>query len=163
MKLITKSEIETQNLGQKISKALFHNSGLKERALVLNLNGDLGGGKTTFVQGLARGLGIKKSVLSPTFVLSKRYELDGLPFNNFYHFDCYRLETKNDIDSFKKMHLIKILKEPKNIVAIEWSEKLKDPRLDGISLYFIFKSEKEREIKIEGLPSSLNIKEIING
>jgi len=159
MKLITKNVAETKKLGQKIAKEFIRNLKPSNQAIVLNLDGDLGGGKTTFVQGLANGLGIKKQILSPTFVLFKRYKLDDLPFNDFYHFDCYRLETKADINNLKEMHLKDIIRNPKNIVAIEWSERLKNLRPNGASFHFVFRSEKEREIKTEGIPCDINIKE----
>lgn len=158
MKLITKNAAETKKFGQKIAKEFIRNSKPSNQALVLNLNGDLGGGKTTFVQGLADGLGIKKQILSPTFVLFRRYNLENLPFDNFYHFDCYRLETKADINNLKEMHLDDIIRNPKNIVVIEWSERLKNLQPDGITFRFVFRSEGEREIKTEGMFSNINIR-----
>ena len=57
---------------------------------VLALRGDLGAGKTTFIQGLAKGLGIRKTIVSPTFIIVRRYPVsDG---RQFYHVDLYRLE-----------------------------------------------------------------------
>ena len=96
MKYISKSVEETQELGENSAKEIFKLSSESfpdEGAIVLGLRGNLGGGKTTFLQGFAKGLGIKDNVLSPTFVVMKR-------FGNFYHFDCYRLEDEKDILEF---------------------------------------------------------------
>ena len=64
---------------------------------VILLNGDLGAGKTTFTQGLARGLAIKRPIKSPTFTLIREYQTGRLPL---YHMDMYRLENAaaNDLD-----------------------------------------------------------------
>ena len=95
--------------------------GNKNSAVVLALSGDLGAGKTTFLQGFARGLGIKEVVNSPTFIVMKRFKIYDLRFKNFYHIDCYRLESEKDLEGlgFKE-----IISNPKNIVAIEWPEKI---------------------------------------
>lgn len=88
------------------------------------LQGDLGGGKTTFLQGFAKGLGIKERILSPTFVLMKRFSIKNkkTEFKNFYHLDCYRIKSQKDLSvlDFKK-----IISDPFNIVAIEWAERVK--------------------------------------
>ena len=72
----------TQNIAQKIGELL-------ESGMILTLEGDLGAGKTTFTKGLAKGLGIKRNVNSPTFTIIKEYE-GRLPL---YHMDVYRLES----------------------------------------------------------------------
>lgn len=84
-KVITKSKQETIDLGSIVS--LF----LKKGDVIL-LTGDLGAGKTTFTQGLAKGLGINDNVISPTFNILKCYFNKNL---NLYHIDAYRLEGNN--------------------------------------------------------------------
>ena len=64
---------------------------------VIALEGSLGAGKTTFVQGLAESLGIKKRVLSPTFVFLRSYKLENQPFRIFHHFDLYRCQSERDV------------------------------------------------------------------
>ena len=81
LRLITKSADETRELGSKIGKHC-------EAAMVILLDGDLGAGKTCLTQGIARGLGITRSVTSPTFTIQKIYH--GRLLLN--HFDAYRLE-----------------------------------------------------------------------
>lgn len=109
---------------------------------ILALTGKLGSGKTTFVQGLAQGLGIKKRVISPTFILMRRYSTPitnhppspgkaGLRrasqslITNFYHLDLYRLE-KNLEKEVENLGIKEIWTKKENVVAIEWSEKIRN-------------------------------------
>lgn len=137
----TKSFKETQKLGVDFVIQLRSEQAKKKNAAtVITLQGDLGSGKTTFLQGFAKGLGIKEKILSPTFVIQKR-------FGNFYHIDCYRLKNYKDI---LELGWEKIIKNPKNIVAIEWPEKIKKllPR-NTILLKFKFIDEQTREISFK--------------
>lgn len=109
---ITKSSKETQKLGFDFAKTL-------RRGSVVCLYGDLGSGKTTFVQGLAKGLGIKRRIISPTFIIVRSYELGVM---SFCHVDLYRTETVNDL---KGLGLEEILEDPSNITVIEWAQNLK--------------------------------------
>ncbi|MBW4418727.1 MAG: tRNA (adenosine(37)-N6)-threonylcarbamoyltransferase complex ATPase subunit type 1 TsaE [Myxacorys californica WJT36-NPBG1] len=87
---------------------------------VLLLEGDLGSGKTTLVQGLGSGLGIQDSIESPTFTLINEY-LDGrVPL---YHFDLYRLERSQTATLYPELYWEGLEVEP-GIVAIEWAERL---------------------------------------
>lgn len=92
----------------------------------LFLTGDLGSGKTTFIQGLARSLGIEKRVISPTFILMRKYDIPLLHqpkgINNFYHIDLYRLEGKVESE-LRNIGVEDIWGKKENIVAIEWAEK----------------------------------------
>ena len=81
--------------------------------------GDLGGGKTTFLQGFARGLGIKERVLSPTFVLMRKFPI---PKRSFIHIDCYRIKKAGELLDLGFKELIS---DHRNIVAIEWSDRIK--------------------------------------
>ena len=132
-KRITKNFKETQKLGENAAKKIIKN-GSRKTAVVLALSGDLGGGKTTFLQGFARGLGIREKILSPTFVIQKRFELKNKKLKNFYHIDCYRLKNNkparnashSDAGRFiSEINVKEIIKNPENIVAIEWPEKIK--------------------------------------
>jgi len=129
---------ETQKLAGDILDSLIKKAP-KDKALVLALQGDLGSGKTTFTQGLGKYLKIKGRINSPTFVVMKR-------FGNFYHFDCYRLEKPKEI---LELNWQEIINNPKNIVAIEWPEKIKKflPKQTHF-LKFKFINEIQREIKI---------------
>ena len=126
MKYFTKSFKQTQKLGESL--ALQFCSGQakkikdKKPAIVLGLQGDLGGGKTTFLQGFAKGLGIKEKILSPTFVIMKKFKISNLKFRYLYHFDCYRINRPKEI---LELGFKGIVSNPENIVAIEWAERIK--------------------------------------
>ena len=138
-KYITKNFKETQKFGREFAKNIL-SLPKRHSALVLGLSGNLGGGKTTFLQGLAKGLGIKEKILSPTFVIMKK-------FKNFYHIDCYRLKNSKDI---LDLGWEQIIHDPKNIVAIEWPEKVKTllPK-DTILIKFKFINQDTREINFK--------------
>ena len=132
---ITSSITQTKKLAEKIAKQIIK-KGPEGQAFVIGLKGDLGGGKTTFVQGFAKGLGIKEKILSPTFVIMKKYEVRStkkrrkktseLQTSDFrlylYHFDCYRIKNPKEILGlgFKE-----IISNPENIVVVEWADKIK--------------------------------------
>jgi len=119
--LTTNSSKETQELGQSLAIETVK-VGLQESAVVLGLSGNLGGGKTTFLQGFAEGLGIKEKILSPTFVILKHFKIQNSKFTDFYHIDCYRINKSEEI---LDLDFKKIILNPKNIVAVEWPEKIK--------------------------------------
>jgi tRNA threonylcarbamoyladenosine biosynthesis protein TsaE len=145
-KIITNSAKQTQKLGEKIAQELSDTVGGKT-AIVLGLQGNLGGGKTTFLQGFAKGLGIKEKILSPTFVILKRFQVPGFRFQDFYHIDCYRLKNEKDI---LELGFDDIIKDSRNIVAVEWSEKIKKvlPK-NTIFIEFKFIDNKTREISFK--------------
>ena len=138
----TNSFEETQNLGEKLAKKII-DSGLQKTAVVLGLSGNLGGGKTTFMQGFAKGLGVNEKILSPTYVIQKRFEIKNI-FKNFYHIDCYRI---NEPEEILELDFKKIISNPENIVAVEWPEKIKKflPK-NIITIDFKFINENQREI-----------------
>ena len=86
-----------------------------KKALIIGLTGELGAGKTVFIQGFAEGLGIKGKIKSPTFILMRRH-------GNFYHFDCYRIKKFKEILDLGWREMID---NPQNIILIEWAEKIK--------------------------------------
>lgn len=114
---ITESAEETQALGREVAHSLI--SGMGESAQVLCLYGDLGSGKTTFSQGVAKELGIQTRLLSPTFIIVRRYEIADERF--LYHVDLYRL---NNEDELAALGFSEILADPNAIIIIEWAEKL---------------------------------------
>ena len=139
---LTSSVKQTQNLAKKLSKEVLR----KEKNKIIGLEGDLGGGKTTFIQGFAQGLGIKEKITSPTFVIMKRFSILAFKegFNNFYHFDCYRIENPEELLS---LGFEKIISNPKNIVVIEWADRVKKILPEDILwLKFEIKGENKRKI-----------------
>ncbi len=122
---------------------------LKKTAFVIGLLGDLGGGKTTFLQGFAKGLGIQEKILSPTFVLMKRFQVIGYRFQTFYHIDCYRIQKPKEI---LDLGFEKIIFGPKNIVAVEWAERIRKilPK-DALIVKFKFINKNKRKIESCGV------------
>lgn len=142
--LISSSVKETQKLAKKILPSL------KNKNLIC-LYGSLGSGKTTFVQGLAQALGIKKRIISPTFILAREHEIKGSKFKKLksvklIHIDCYRVSSEKDIRS---IDLIELWSDPKNLIIIEWAEKIKKilPK-ERIDIKFKHIDENKRKITI---------------
>lgn len=111
---ITHSADETKKAGFDFSKNLAKGD-------VVLLEGNLGAGKTTFVQGVADGLNIAGRMISPTFVIvrSHKGKLKGLDVN-IYHVDLYRIENEDEI---KNLGLEEIFEDKNGIVLIEWGKK----------------------------------------
>lgn len=110
-----------------------------EKARVLALHGDLGAGKTTFVQAIAKLLGVTEVVTSPTFVVMKRYV--GTP-ETLIHIDSYRIE---DIDEMRVLGFQALLQEKKTIICIEWAERIAEllPQ-DTLHLTFTIEGNKRQ-------------------
>jgi tRNA threonylcarbamoyladenosine biosynthesis protein TsaE len=103
----------TRSLGIQLGQQLVAGS-------VLLLQGDLGSGKTSLVQGIGEGLGIPDAIESPTFTLINEYLAGRIPL---YHFDLYRLDPAHAATLYPEMYWEGIEVEP-GIVAIEWAERL---------------------------------------
>ena len=119
MILKTQNNQETQAFGKKFAKKL-------KGGEILALVGELGSGKTVFVKGVAKGLGIKETITSPTFVLLRQYSvpliLRSSDTLSLIHLDLYRLKN-NEIDS---LGLSDYLGKKEYICVIEWAEKIKN-------------------------------------
>lgn len=109
----TNSAKETQKLAEKIAKEFKNKGG------IIALIGDLGAGKTTFVQGFAKTLGIKDKIISPTFVLIRQHKI---PRSNkiLFHLDLYRLNSLNEALQIGIEDLLK----SEDFILIEWAEKI---------------------------------------
>jgi tRNA threonylcarbamoyladenosine biosynthesis protein TsaE len=118
---------------------------LLQPGVVLLLYGNLGSGKTTFVQALAQGLGIKDSVTSPTFTLIDEYTDGRMPL---YHMDLYRLEP----DQVRALHVDEYWRGvdfPLGVVAIEWAERLELPVDHYLKMEFAIASQADtRQIRL---------------
>lgn len=148
----TKSPSETKQAAKKVLELLRDR---RERPLILALEGELGSGKTTFIQGLARALGIREKIQSPTFVLMKVYNLDSKEsprlrsentFLRFVHVDAYRIER---LAEARHLGLEDIFKDRDAIVVIEWADRIKKfiPR-DAVWLHFRHKARTQRVIRM---------------
>ena len=135
METITKSTEETFEVGRRIGADL-------KGGEIIALIGEMGAGKTTFVQGLAKGLGVKNKIVSPTFILMRSY----MGKLNLYHLDLYRLEG-NIEDHVKNLGLFDIWRDEKNVVVVEWAEKIQNI-LPKETIWIKFESIDEDQRKI---------------
>lgn len=148
----TYSSAETKRIGEAVAKKILREKrpvfAKTQGALVLALEGDLGAGKTTFMQGFLKGLGVKKRTASPTFILMRRFRLRKKYFKNLYHLDAYRIKKSEELFH---LGLGEILLHPQNIVAIEWAERVKKilPRGTKKITFMHGKKEEERKIMIK--------------
>ncbi len=118
-------------------------------ATVVGLYGDLGAGKTSFTQGVAKALGVGDQVVSPTFVIEKIYELSDKPFHHLIHIDAYRLEHSDEL-----LHLgwRDITADPGNLILIEWPERVAGIMPPHIKITFkTLEKQDEREVEIGNL------------
>ncbi|MDP2967573.1 MAG: tRNA (adenosine(37)-N6)-threonylcarbamoyltransferase complex ATPase subunit type 1 TsaE [bacterium] len=120
---LTKNPNQTKKLGEALAKKILKTRPRKG-AFIIGLEGDLGGGKTVFLQGFAKGLKIKEKILSPTFIIMRRFRIraNSRKFADFYHIDCYRIRRPKEILelSFKE-----IISNSKNLVAVEWADRIR--------------------------------------
>ncbi|MCG2690967.1 tRNA (adenosine(37)-N6)-threonylcarbamoyltransferase complex ATPase subunit type 1 TsaE [Candidatus Parcubacteria bacterium] len=112
---ITSSEKETFNFAKKFAKRL-------KGGEIIGLTGDLGAGKTVFAKGLAAGLGVKKNITSPTFVLMKVYQTKYPNIKYLIHIDAYRLKTPQDLIAIGAEEYFN---RPDTVTVIEWADKIK--------------------------------------
>lgn len=137
MQFISQSSEETKDFAKDLSKKYL------EKNIVITLKGDLGAGKTTFVQGFAQGLGLKQKILSPTFIVCRQYPLDN---RYFYHLDLYRFEEGFDTINSGVQEIL----DSQNIVLIEWPERLgKKLPSNCVKIDIKIISENEREITVD--------------
>ena len=128
---------QTEEFAEEFSKKLNGNE-------IIAMYGELGAGKTAFARGLARGLDVEDTVSSPTFAIVNEYS----GVYPVFHFDMYRIESWNDLDSIGFFDYI-----DNGIIIIEWSENIEGALPDDIIKVKIVKTDNENEriIKIEGI------------
>ncbi len=136
LQITTQSPAETRNLGKAIGAWIKH-------PLVIALTGDLGSGKTAFVQGLAAGLGVPSEyyITSPTFTLINEYP-GRLPL---FHIDLYRLDGIGDLEDIGLNELL----YDRAVIAIEWAENMADYLLaEHLALWFEITDDESRRIRL---------------
>lgn len=142
-KLHSKNEQDTFAFGEAFVKKL-------KGGEVLALYGDLGAGKTKFLQGLAKGLGVKNKVNSPTFNILKIYKIKrGSKIKAFCHIDAYRLSSEKDLIA---LGVEEYFQDKNTVTAIEWAERIKKilPRKTiTIKMEHIVNNDKSRNINIK--------------
>ncbi len=142
-----KYEISSKEEIEKIAQDFIQDlEPKKDTATIVGLYGDLGAGKTTFTQAVAKHFGITETVVSPTFVIEKIYELVGQKFTHLIHIDVYRLESSTELVN---LGWNKIISDPSNIILIEWPEKVSDIMPEHIKIHIKHtKNETAREIEV---------------
>jgi tRNA threonylcarbamoyladenosine biosynthesis protein TsaE len=132
------SEQETRVLGEKLGRLL-------KGGEVIELVGDVGAGKTTFVKGLARGLGIDEDVQSPSFTISRVYDArDNL---QLAHYDFYRLSDAGIMAD----ELAETTQDPESITVIEWADIVEGVLPEHrLRMTFISPSETTRKLNLDG-------------
>ncbi len=94
----------------------------RSRAILVSLSGDLGAGKTTLVQEISKILGIKETVVSPTYVIMKKYNIENDDtFKKLIHIDAYRLGGDEELS---RLGWSDFVEDPHSIVMVEWPEKV---------------------------------------
>lgn len=143
--MLSKSKAQTQKLAAKLAKKILKVQSLKLKAQIIALDGELGSGKTTFVQGFMKGLGIKHHITSPTFIIFRRHEIPK-SYQNVYHFDLYRIHKPKEILA---LGFRKIIHDSHNIVLIEWPEKIKKILPKNSVFIYLKHGKKENQRIIE--------------
>lgn len=124
----------TRSLGIALGQSLSAGS-------VILLEGDLGAGKTTLVQGIGEGLGISPPIVSPTFTLINEYPEGRLPL---YHLDLYRLQPE-EIEALQLETYWEGVEMPLGIVAIEWAERLPYKPSNYLQIQLTYSAEDDRQ------------------
>ena len=136
MEYITNSPAQTEAVGAALAAVL-------QPGAVIAYRGDLGAGKTAFTRGLARGLGVKESVTSPTYTIVNEYLSGSMPL---FHFDMYRLGSEDELFDIGWEDYL----ERGGVCAVEWSENVWGAMEDAVVVTISRLSEDTRRIEIEG-------------
>lgn len=135
MKITTKNEQETMDLAGKLAREFQGGS-------IIGLVGELGAGKTAFVRGLAKNLGVKENIDSPTYVFMKIYETGHNRVKYLCHVDAYRLDEGSDIDN---IGLDEYLGREDVLAAVEWADRIKN-KLPGETRYINLKHAEQGRV-----------------
>ena len=134
MEFITHSTEETEKIGEALAKKL-------QPGTILAYRGDLGVGKPAFTRGLARGMGCKELVTSPTYTIVNEYLGGRLPL---FHFDMYRLASSDDLWDIGWEDYL----ERGGVCAVEWSENVADAMEDALTVTIEKLGETTRRITV---------------
>ena len=146
MEIILKNIDETEAFAKSLTNLV---SVLKndDKAVVVAIHGDLGAGKTTLVQFVAKELGVEDRLQSPTFVIQKNYSISKGDFKKLVHIDAYRIENPEE---FRMLKLEDTLKEKDNLIMVEWpkqgGEFFKDSSLE---VFLEFVDENIRKVRLQ--------------
>jgi tRNA threonylcarbamoyladenosine biosynthesis protein TsaE len=151
MHLVSQSAEDTRAIAAKLAAQWLAELPDRTTALVVALEGELGAGKTTFVQGLAVELGIRELPKSPTFTLAKQYAIPSTPFT-LWHLDCYRLEDHRGLAA---LDMTSVWHNPRALVLIEWAQRVREalPR-DHLTVQLAHAGGDHRSITVDEQPKS---------
>ncbi|MDF2379697.1 MAG: tRNA (adenosine(37)-N6)-threonylcarbamoyltransferase complex ATPase subunit type 1 TsaE [Candidatus Gracilibacteria bacterium] len=140
MQYTTQSPEETQ----KLAKTLLPNILNKK---IIHLAGNLGSGKTTFVKGIGKALGINKLIKSPTYTYTNTYQIKtpNSKLKTLHHFDLYRLpeHLENPHQTAAEIGLDNAINNPEALVIIEWPERI--PHIKAL-LQITFEQQKDHHV-----------------
>ena len=127
--------------------SFVHTLNQRNQATIVTLSGDLGAGKTTCVQYIARVLGIEEPITSPTFVIQKEYPVFGHDWiTRLVHIDAYRLEDKNQLEYLGWQHLVD---DPHTLICIEWPEMVSGIAIpDALQITFSLQDSNTRLLTV---------------
>ncbi len=140
------TEVETDSLAESLLEVFLRHTN-KQESLVVALHGNLGAGKTTLTQSLAKLLAIQEQIQSPTFVIQKNYRLTNQPFETLVHIDAYRIEEE---DEMEPLNITQTLSEKKSLIIIEWPEQISGyiPN-DALHVFLDYVDQDSRSIRVE--------------
>jgi len=143
-KILLRSARETKMFAKRFAANILTHANRRKGAVVIGLVGDLGAGKTTFVQGFGKAFGVKQRMVSPTFLIFRSYKLQvtSYKFARLYHVDLYRIHSPRELETLNFRH---ILRDPKNIVLIEWADRIKKTLPKGTIWVTLGHRRKEHE------------------
>lgn len=146
-KRITKNPEETAQAAKELARFILK-KGKQKKAVIVGLSGELGAGKTTFVKAFAKEFGVKETVVSPTFILERIYDLPkiALPFRRLVHIDAYRISGKGK-EELGHLGWDRFVSSPDVVMIVEWADKVEKflPK-DAIKFIFAHKGRDTREI-----------------
>lgn len=140
----------TRSLGIALGRSLPAGS-------VILLEGELGSGKTTLVQGIGEGIGITESIVSPTFTLINEYPEGRLPL---YHLDLYRLDS-SEVEALGLETYWEGTEVPWGIVAIEWAERLHRKPHSYLQICLTYQADYSRQADVSGVGIQLDYDEFL--
>lgn len=135
---VSNSLEDTKKIAFELASKIVSTSLNNKKATVVSLSGELGSGKTTFMKYFAEAIGVEETIQSPTFVIERIYEIpaSNFAYNKFthlVHIDAYRLESGEELS---KLGWETLINEPKNLICIEWPERVAEVMPPSIMLRF---------------------------
>ncbi len=130
----------THRLGERLGQGL-------PAGTTLLLQGELGAGKTTLVQGIGAGLGIRDRIVSPTFTLINEYDEGRIPL---YHLDLYRLDS-SEVQGLQPQLYWEGWEVEPGLMVVEWAERLRELPDSYLTLHLLYQDE-ARQVQVSGTP-----------